>query len=404
MPYKSEKQRRWAHTPSGKEALGPEGVKEWDRASKGKDLPESAESSDTDKAKKAGKAMRKVSRDADPYKGKHRGGFHSTPKGDKGYKRNAKHKKSLSESFLSFEEPINFIESRHITRTELLRYRDPNWLKANGIWDDPIFQENRRRAGRPLDETEGRDCGDGSRGGESYPEKCTEPGGASKDLPEPPDTSYLEPEALEKNREKVLKRYSDEQDKFRPPPAPAYPESGGKFGTPTQEKDKEWYDVDSYLANNSSSWSAIKKAASKLGLHDEDAEELAYDLTSQQIPDYEAMEILQDHYMKKWEEKNEAQSQALAPTDETYRNMNFPIATIATLDWSTHKSETFEDTGKNGEHPAWGMKSIIDRGVRPKEKSDGAKRIDKAQHQTQKRNEGTGKKFKAFSMMTFFNW
>lgn len=41
MPYKSDAQRRWAHTPTGKAALGGSTkVHEWDEASKGKDLPE----------------------------------------------------------------------------------------------------------------------------------------------------------------------------------------------------------------------------------------------------------------------------------------------------------------------------------------------------------------------------
>jgi hypothetical protein len=40
-PYRSEAQRRWAHTPAGKKALGGEkAVKEWDSATKGKNLPE----------------------------------------------------------------------------------------------------------------------------------------------------------------------------------------------------------------------------------------------------------------------------------------------------------------------------------------------------------------------------
>jgi hypothetical protein len=40
MPYTSDAQRRWAHTEAGTKALGgPAKVKEWDRASKGKDLP-----------------------------------------------------------------------------------------------------------------------------------------------------------------------------------------------------------------------------------------------------------------------------------------------------------------------------------------------------------------------------
>jgi hypothetical protein len=42
-PYKSEKQRKWAHSPAGTKALGgKEKVKEWDRESKGKKLPERA--------------------------------------------------------------------------------------------------------------------------------------------------------------------------------------------------------------------------------------------------------------------------------------------------------------------------------------------------------------------------
>jgi hypothetical protein len=41
MPYKSDAQRKWAHTPAGVKALGgKEKVSEWDAASKGKKLPE----------------------------------------------------------------------------------------------------------------------------------------------------------------------------------------------------------------------------------------------------------------------------------------------------------------------------------------------------------------------------
>ncbi len=40
MPYKSQAQERWAHTPAGMKALGgPSAVAEWDAASKGKKLP-----------------------------------------------------------------------------------------------------------------------------------------------------------------------------------------------------------------------------------------------------------------------------------------------------------------------------------------------------------------------------
>ena len=41
MPYKSDAQRRWAHTRAGTKALGGTSkVAEWDAASKGHDLPE----------------------------------------------------------------------------------------------------------------------------------------------------------------------------------------------------------------------------------------------------------------------------------------------------------------------------------------------------------------------------
>lgn len=40
MPWKSDAQRRWGHSPAGIKALGKKGVKEWDRASKSEDVPE----------------------------------------------------------------------------------------------------------------------------------------------------------------------------------------------------------------------------------------------------------------------------------------------------------------------------------------------------------------------------
>ena|SRR5271165_300683 len=41
MPWKSDQQRKWGHTKSGKEALGgAAAVHEWDEATKGKKLPE----------------------------------------------------------------------------------------------------------------------------------------------------------------------------------------------------------------------------------------------------------------------------------------------------------------------------------------------------------------------------
>jgi hypothetical protein len=40
MPAVSKAQLRWVNTPAGKKALGSKGVKEWDSASRGLNLPE----------------------------------------------------------------------------------------------------------------------------------------------------------------------------------------------------------------------------------------------------------------------------------------------------------------------------------------------------------------------------
>lgn len=40
MPYVSEMQRKWAHTPAGTKVLGgKKAVEEWDKATKGKKIP-----------------------------------------------------------------------------------------------------------------------------------------------------------------------------------------------------------------------------------------------------------------------------------------------------------------------------------------------------------------------------
>ncbi|KKN64635.1 hypothetical protein LCGC14_0489650 [marine sediment metagenome] len=75
----------------------------------------------------------------------------------------------------------------------------------------------------------------------------------------------------------------------------------------------------------------------------------------------------------------------------------------ADLTWSTHKSETFNDDGEKGGVSSWGLKSIIDRGVKTHEKPSGAKRIEDAENQTTKR-EIPGKQFKSYSMVGAFYW
>lgn len=48
MPYKSDAQRKWAHTMAGLKALGgKDKVAEWDSASKGLSLPEHVEKKKT---------------------------------------------------------------------------------------------------------------------------------------------------------------------------------------------------------------------------------------------------------------------------------------------------------------------------------------------------------------------
>ena len=46
MPYTSDKQRRWAHSPSGLAKLGKAKVAEFDQASKGLAIPKKAKKSD----------------------------------------------------------------------------------------------------------------------------------------------------------------------------------------------------------------------------------------------------------------------------------------------------------------------------------------------------------------------
>jgi hypothetical protein len=52
MPYKSDAQRKWAHTEKGTKALGGKSkVAEWDKQSKGKSLPSKVENKNNNKKK-----------------------------------------------------------------------------------------------------------------------------------------------------------------------------------------------------------------------------------------------------------------------------------------------------------------------------------------------------------------
>lgn len=52
MPYKSEKQRRYFHAAEARGEIDPATVKEYDKASKGKKLPEKAKSGKFSRLKK----------------------------------------------------------------------------------------------------------------------------------------------------------------------------------------------------------------------------------------------------------------------------------------------------------------------------------------------------------------
>lgn len=60
MPYKSDAERRWAHTAAGEKALGgPAKVAEWDEASKGMSLPERVPQGGTPKAKRLASKLKR---------------------------------------------------------------------------------------------------------------------------------------------------------------------------------------------------------------------------------------------------------------------------------------------------------------------------------------------------------
>lgn len=96
-------------------------------------------------------------------------------------------------------------------------------------------------------------------------------------------------------------------------------------------------------------------------------------------------------YTRKEKHKDQSKSETLTPTDETYRGYSFPLAELAAgLHWSTAetcncrprgichstfkwKQETHSD---DGYVPAWGFHSVVDRGVDPHEKHEGARKIE----------------------------
>jgi hypothetical protein len=273
--------------------------------------------------------MKKVSRDSDPHKGSRRGGYHGTPKGDKGYTRKEKHPgqsgdQSNSESLTPEDET----------------YREMMFPIADVLsWDIPA---------------EGRPCGEGE---DPKKGKCN-PNHQPADNFRPernlwnPDYSDQEGVAPERHPDDVSyperwpsgpPDYSDE-DPYGPIPLPG--EKPGRYDIGPDE-----------YRNDPDEWDRMNKKA-----YDDE-----------------------QRHQKAWEKEQRMSKIA------------------GELDWSTHKSETFDDTGEKGLHPAWGLKSIIDRGVKPHEKPGADKRIGEAENSTTKRTIPS-KSFKSYSMVHAFEW
>ncbi len=306
------------------------------------------------------KTMKKVSRDSDPHKGKRRGGFHTTPKGEKGYTRKEKHPGQTGDG------------SSEALTPEDETYREMMFPIADVlIWDIPA---------------EGRPCGEGEdpKRGKCNPnigpgtpfgpeEYRSDPGEWGRET-----DKYIDKE-VEKNQQWEQQREPYSNEPIPHPDDvgvdPAFRGGGGPMTGPQIDQTNK-------LDDNLDSSSRLVDTAKRMGLHDERSDALMrqWQQENPEADDQQMLVVLRDHYERKI--------------------MGY---TIAELNWSTHKSETFDDTGEKGLHPAWGLKSIIDRGVKPHEHPRGDKRIGEADNQTTQRDIPS-KTFKSYSMVHAFEW
>ncbi len=303
------------------------------------------------------KTMKKVSRDSDPHKGSRRGGFHSTPKGKKGYTRKEKH-------------PDQSGDQSNSATPEDETYRELMFPIADVLsWDIPA---------------EGRPCGEG----------------------EDPKRGKCNPNTGPEQRQP----YSNE-----PIPHPndvgVDPAFRGGHGPLTAPQIDDINELDENLDSSRS----LVDTAKRMGLHDEGSDALMRQWQQENpgIDDQQTLIVMRDHYEKKIKKPGYEgagtpveDQPGFPPTKDPNRGAPWGASMadiVAALDWSTHKSETFDDTGENGLHPAWGLKSIIDRGVKPHEKTGADKRIGEAENSTTKRTVPS-KSFKSYSMVHAFEW
>lgn len=347
------------------------------------------------------KTLKKISRDSDPHKGSRRGGFHGTPKGNKGYTRKEKHPGQPHSEALTPEDET---------------YRELMFPIADVLsWDIPA---------------EGRPCGEGEdpKRGKCNPNLPPDrPGETARDMVERPDPYGPIPGPGEKPG-----RYDIGPDEYRNDPAewerqidkpysqepiphpndvgvdPAFRGGHGPLTGPQIDDINE-------LDDNLDSSRSLVDTAKRMGLHDENSDALMrqWQQENPEADDQQTLVVMRDHYEKKIKRPGYEgggtpvkDTPGFPPTKDPNRGMPWGASmadTVAELNWSTHKSETFNDTGEKGLHPAWGLKSIIDRGVKPHEKPGADKRIGEAEHQTTQRDIPS-KKFKSYSMVHAFNW
>ncbi len=293
------------------------------------------------------KTLKKVSRDSDPHKGSRRGGYHGTPKGGKGYTRKEKHPGQTDDG------------SSEALTPEDETYREMMFPIANVLsWDTPA---------------EGRPCGEGE---DPKKGKCN-----------PNDPYMQQVEKYWDDEQRHQRNWEQEQRHPKPyskDPIP-HPNDVGvdpAFRGTGPPMTGPQIDQTNKLDENLDSSQKLVDTAKHMGLHDERADAL----------------------MRQWQRENpEAGDSETREVMRDYSERKILEYTIAELNWSTHKSETFDDTGEKGLHPAWGLKSIIDRGVKPHEKTGADKRIGEAENSTTQRDISS-KKFKSYSMVHAFEW
>ena len=356
------------------------------------------------------KTMKKISRDSDPHKGKRRGGFHGTPKGDRGYTRKEKHPGSNDQS-----------NSESLT-PEDETYREMMFPIADVLsWDTPA---------------EGRPCGEGEdpKKGKCNPDPygpIPGPGEKPGRYEIGPDEYRNDPAEWERMNKKDYeaeqrhqRQWEQEQKPFSKDPIshpsdvgvdPAFRGGGGPMTGPQIDDQTELDDATDPNLGGEFSSQRLVDTAKRMGLHDERSDALMsqWQRENPGVDDLHTIEVMKDHYEKKIMSPGYEgggtpvkDTPGWPPTKDPNRGMPWGASMskiAAELDWSTHKSETFDDTGEKGLHPAWGLKSIIDRGVKPHEHPRGDKRIGEGENQTTKRDI-PGKEFKSYSMVHAFEW